>query len=806
MRAKHSSVINYDEFSNVIGHSLTSKSSFLQPVNIRFQNVRRQANRIFDILRRMMANYTSLAKFQVNLDGQSAASEDYIRWINQVTIGKKTLPALFMHPESSQNFRFIKVPRKAKLSVNIALMPEVWDKNIGGVTFIVSILIKGEHVLRREWSVNPSQNKADRCWRKVSIPLSSFNGNEIEVKLETKLSPAAQPVYAWAVWGNPLFIESKSILVVVKNQLSYARKYGFRKVLSNWYRKFNGSVLSNHEYQIWLRREDEYKESGRRSNQQEGPFTYQPLISILTPTYNTDPLWLRKCVESVLKQSYSNWELYLSDDGSSNPNTLSCLQHMSILDPRIHLIRSENNQGISAATNIALKMCSGEYVGLVDHDDEIAQNALFEIVRLLNLHSDADLIYTDEDKINIEGERFEPFFKPEWSPEYLLSTMYIGHLTVYRRSIVESVGGFRSEYDGSQDYDLALRVSKCTNRIFHIPLVLYHWRTTPLSTSNDVSAKPWAFNAARRALVDHVSQLNIKASVVDQADPGYYRVRYSIIGDPLVTIVIPTAGRIVQTPTGSRDLVKLLLRSIVERTTFKNYEIVVVDNGQLSEDAEKLIKLYDVTRITYEYAEPFNFSSKLNFAVSHARGEHIVLLNDDIEIISPDWLTAMLEFSQQSDIGAVGARLLFPNGTLQHIGVVLGIGGGACHVFSGQPNNHPGYFNSSQIIRNYSAVTGACMMTRREIFTQVGGFDDRFPTDFNDVDFCLKIRAKGYRIVSTPFAELFHYEGATFGSRERVVNPAEISLLKERWQSVIDHDPYYNLNLSRSSLDYRINI
>ena len=565
-------------------------------------------------------------------------------------------------------------------------------------------------------------------------------------------------------------------------------------------------MLSDLQYPIWLLREDKHKENARRLIQQDEPFSYQPLISILTPTYNTEPVWLRQCVESVLVQSYSNWELYLSDDGSTNPETLSCLKDISEQDPRIHLILSEKNQGISAATNSALKQCSGEYVGLLDHDDKIAEDALFEIVRLLNTQPDADLIYTDEDKLSVDGERFEPFFKPAWSPEYLRSTMYIGHFAVYRKNIVETVGGFRTKFDGSQDYDLALRVSEKTDHIYHVPLILYHWRTSPTSTASDVSAKPWAFNAARRALADHVSRLEHEASVEDQRDPGYYRVRYSIVGNPLVSIVIPSDGRIPNTPTGPRDLVASLLLSIVERTTYKNYEIILVDNGRLSERAEKLVKQYGVKRVTYKYDEPFNFASKLNFAVSHAQGEHVVLMNDDIEIISPDWMSAMLEYSQQNEIGAVGARLLFPDGSLQHIGVVLGIGGGACHIFSGQPNSHPGYFNSSQIIRNYSAVTGACMMTRREIFKQVGGFDERFSTDFNDVDYCLKIREKGFRIVSTPFAELIHYEGATFGSRERIVNPEEIALLKERWQSVIDNDPFYNPNLSLTALDYRLKL
>jgi GT2 family glycosyltransferase len=307
--------------------------------------------------------------------------------------------------------------------------------------------------------------------------------------------------------------------------------------------------------------------------------------------------------------------------------------------------------------------------------------------------------------------------------------------------------------------------------------------------------------------VDHVARLPLRATVEDQPGDGYWRVRYEIVGRPLVSVIIPTDGRVARMASGSRDLPLACVQSIVERTDYENYEIVLVDNGRVSPELARYIDAQPrIRRVGYDADGPFNFAHKLNFAARQAAGEHLLLLNDDTEAITPEWMRAMLEFSQQPEIGAVGAKLLYPDGRLQHVGVVLGIGGGACHVFSGQARNSPGYFGSAWVIRNYSAVTGACCMTRRDVFDALGGFDERFATDFNDVDYCLRVRARGLRIVGTPFAQLYHFEGATFGSREHVVNPAEVSALSERWAEVIAHDPYYNPNLTRTALDYSLRL
>ena len=336
---------------------------------------------------------------------------------------------------------------------------------------------------------------------------------------------------------------------------------------------------------IRLRYETWFQQHARRSGddgRQLGELRYRPRISVITPVFNTDPRWLRRCVESVRQQIYPDWQHCLADDGSTKPETVDTLRELERIDTRVKVVRLAKNSGISAASNAALGAATGDFVALLDHDDELEPDALLEVVKLLNDHPDADLIYTDEDKLEIDGTHVEPYFKPDWSPEYLRSTMYIGHLGVYRRALIERVGGFRSAFDGSQDYDLALRATECTSRVFHIPRVLYHWRKIPGSAAGEQGAKPWGLDAAKRALVDHVSRLPSPATVEDQPGNGLWRVRYEILGDPLVSVVIPTDGRIVSSADGRRDLLLTCLKSIVNRTTYQRYELLVVDNGRLS--------------------------------------------------------------------------------------------------------------------------------------------------------------------------------------------------------------------------------
>ena len=520
-------------------------------------------------------------------------------------------------------------------------------------------------------------------------------------------------------------------------------------------------------------------------------FTYRPLISILMPVYNPSVEHLRKAIESVKAQVYDNWELCICDDASTSPEVRLELETADSNDSRIKVRFNDRNVGISQTSNYALEMASGEFVGLLDHDDELAVHALHENVALLQHHPEADLIYSDEDKLDAEGQRVDPFFKPDWSPEYMLSCMYTCHFGMYRAALLKSIGGFRRGFEGSQDYDLVLRLSEKSKAIFHIPQMLYHWRMSAGSTAAFASAKDYTTERGWRALQEHLERRGLNGTVEKMQLPNRYRVRPAIKGEPLVSIIIPTKDGV--------PLLKRCLQSIESKTEYKNYEVLIVDNN--SEKPETAQYLATLKHRVIPFPEPFNYSRINNHAAEQAKGDYLLLLNNDTEVISPGWITAMLEFAQLDDVGAVGAKLYYPNNHIQHAGVVLGICGGAGHSHKYYPRSSRGYFDSLACIRNYSAVTAACIMVRRQVYEEVGGFDEQFRVAFNDVDFCLRIRQKGYRIVWTPFAELYHYESASRGLH---MDLDELSLLQERWSSLLRNDPYYNPNLTLDSENYTL--
>lgn len=539
-------------------------------------------------------------------------------------------------------------------------------------------------------------------------------------------------------------------------------------------------------------------------------FKLKPTISIITPVYNTDEQWLRECIESVQNQIYPHWELCLTDDASPKEEVRTILKEYEHADQRIKVHYAKENGGISAASNHSLQMATGAYVALLDHDDSITPDALYEVVQLINKHPDADMVYSDEDKLEVDGTLTDPFFKPDWAPEYFLSCMYTSHLGTYRKTIVDNIGGFRSEYDKSQDYDLALRVIDHTDKIYHIPKVLYHWRKIPGSTAMAATEKDMSDAPAIRAVEDYLLRNNIEAEVIYNPITTYHRVKYPIQGEPLVSILLPTNGKIITTDSGKEiNLLINCLKSIERKTTYKNYEIVIGHNGNLTPETMEFVqqrakKTEKYTVEYYKYEEPFNFANKLNFIAKHAKGEYFLILNDDIEVISPEWMSAMLEYAQQDDIGVVGAKLYYPDGRIQHAGVVMGIGGGASHVFLRYPHDDPGYFSMTKFIRNWSVVTGACSMTKASLFKELGGLDEQFRIDYNDVDYNLRLREKGYRVVFTPFAELTHHESVSIGSRVGQIDRPEERLLRTRWADVIARDPYYNPNLTLKDINFEL--
>jgi GT2 family glycosyltransferase len=481
----------------------------------------------------------------------------------------------------------------------------------------------------------------------------------------------------------------------------------------------------------------------------------RPLVSILTPVYNTDPRWLRACIASVLAQIYPNWELCLCDDGSTAEATRAVLREQT--DPRIRVRFLERNGGISSASNAALAMAQGEYVAILDHDDELTPDALYQMVRHLNAVPDTDIVYSDEDKRDADGGLSDPFFKPCWSPEHLLSAMYTCHLTVARKSLLDRVGGFRIGYEGAQDHDLMLRLIEVTSRIDHLPRVLYHWRRTPESTATAASAKPLADDAGKRALEDYLRRNAIDGEVVSAGVPSLYRAKFATAGDPLVTIVVvaenPAEGALADA-----------VAAVQAHTRYARTEIVTAAGA------------------------PASLTGQINAAIRASAGAHIVVIDAALRPLDDEWLTALLEYSQQPAIGAAGGKIQYADGRLRHIGMVTSLASGPAHIFEGYPGESYGYFSSAIGVRNYAALSGECLMTRRDVFERLGGFNEQWAWHDADIDYCARARSAGLRLVFTPYAR-FRWTGAAGPPRRT---------------ATVRDDPYYNRNLSRASADYRV--
>lgn len=542
--------------------------------------------------------------------------------------------------------------------------------------------------------------------------------------------------------------------------------------------------------------------------QEIATFHYQPKISIAMPVYNVEEKWLRLCIDSILNQVYTNWELCMADDASTDPNVKKILTEYQQLDERIRVVFREQNGHISEATNSALAIATGEFVALLDNDDELAINAFYEVVKVLNENPELDLIYSDEDKIDMDGNRSDPAFKPDWSPDLLLGTNYISHLGVYRRSILEEIGGFRKGYEGSQDYDLVLRFTEKTTkeRITHIPKVLYYWRMLPTSTAVDQGSKGYAFEAGLRAVQDALVRRGINGHATHGAANGLYDVYYDIESEKLVSIIIPTKN-------GYKD-VQRCVSSIIEKTTYQNYEIIMADNGSTDPKMHELYAEFEQQLPGRFFVEsidiPFNFSTINNRAVKKAHGEYLLFLNNDTEVITENWLTLMVSFAQQERIGCVGAKLLYPNNTVQHAGVILGLGGVAGHGHYGYPHGDLGYFGRLAINVNYSAVTAACLLMKKADFDAVGGFEEAFTVAFNDVDLCLKVQALGRDNVWLHEAELYHFESQTRGyddkGKKKKRFEQEKVMMEEKWGPLIENDPFYNPNLTRDIPNFSLRI
>ncbi|ASA24432.1 glycosyltransferase family 2 protein [Paenibacillus donghaensis] len=588
--------------------------------------------------------------------------------------------------------------------------------------------------------------------------------------------------------------------VVVNKSLVVLKSQGIKGL---WYKAKQVSGISNgnvvDDYSLWLEKNTLSKDEQNIISLKAAAFVYKPLISVILPVYNVEEEWLRKCIESVRNQLYTNWELCISDDASTKGHIQRVLNEYMDIDKRIKVVFRKKNGHISETSNSSLEVAEGEYIALLDHDDELTLDALYEVVKLINEYPEADMIYSDEDKIGMDGIRHSPFFKPDWSPDLLLTHMYTCHLGVYRRSLVEHVGSFRKGVEGSQDFDLALRITEQTSHIYHIPKILYHWRTIPESTASGSGAKNYTHFAGLTAVQDAMKRRNINGWVEElDGYSNFYRVHYNVESNPMVSIIIPTKD--------NHKLLSSCLSSLTEITKYSNYEIIVVDNGSEEQDTFDLFdewkdELNDRFKLI-TINSSFNFSALNNAAVKHAVGELILFLNNDIQVIEENWLSDMVGSAMREKVGAVGAYLKYPDNTVQHSGLTLGLGAqraaGDGHHY--RPIDDPGYFGALISVKNVSAVTAACLMVERKIFEEVGGFDENLTVAYNDVDLCLLFRDKGYLNVWLPYVKLIHHESKSRGydntstKVDRLNKEAEY--LKNKWGAILNSDVYYNPNLS----------
>jgi glycosyltransferase involved in cell wall biosynthesis len=575
-------------------------------------------------------------------------------------------------------------------------------------------------------------------------------------------------------------------------------------------------MVRGQEYNKWVAMH--YPKTTDIANQRlvSTEYEYRPKISIVLPVYDTKPSFLDACIMSVKEQSYVNWELCIVDDASSKKATLQVLKkYESGDDPRIKIQRSSKNGHISVASNLAIDMAEGEFIALLDHDDVLWPNALFEMVRMLQIHPDANLIYSDEDKIDQDGFMHrDPYFKPDWSPHLLECINYITHFTIIRKTTLKEAGGFLSNMVGAQDWDLFLRISENTTNIYHVPSVLYSWRIHPGSTSSSMESKGYATVNQRLAIESHLerSKPEYKKEVL-QGHHGYWYARYRVVGRPLVSIIIPSKDK--------KDYLSRCITSILNKTDYSHYEIIIVDTGSKEESTKSyyanLKAKYSNKKIRIKRfpKQPFNYSDACNFGAKAAKGQYLVMLNNDTELLSEMWLTDMLGYAQQPDIAAVGVKLLYPTGKLQHAGVTLGLGSWepvAAHIGQNMPDNSPDFLQAlyTNTVRDVSAVTAACLMVSTDKFWKVNGFNPAYRVTFNDVDLCLQFRKAGFHNIYLPFVELVHDESISVGRVLQDRDMGELNksakLMRLQWKDVIDKDPYYNPNFYILSSNFGLDV
>ena len=598
----------------------------------------------------------------------------------------------------------------------------------------------------------------------------------------------------------------KSIAVNQKRNLltkgiRYLKKNGLKEFTKRFMVKyFNATEIAYNKWRLNTLPSTEELEEQKKTS-----FSINPKFSFVMPAYNTPINFLKEMIDSIINQTYTNWELCIADGGGSQSTIKSVLEEYSSKDKRIRFVTLDENKGISVNTNAALKMVTGDYIVLVDHDDTIPEFALYECVKRINENPDIDVIYSDEDKVDTNGKTyFEPHFKPDFNIDLLCSVNYICHLFLVKKTIVDTVGEFRQEFDGAQDYDFIFRCCEEAKNICHIPTVLYHWRCHMNSTSSNPESKLYAFEAGKRAIQAHYDRMGIPAKAEHAHAFGMYKTEYMWDEQPLVSIVIPNKDHI-------EDLDKCIM-SIINKSIYRNYEFIIVENNSTDEKTfeyyKKIESEYECIKVVY-YSGDFNFSKINNYGVQFANGDYLLLLNNDTEIINEDCIKQLLDYCMREDVGIVGAKLLYADDTIQHAGVVIGFGGIAGHAFIGEHKDSYGYFSRAVVAQDYSAVTAACMMVKRSVFDDVGGLDENLKVAFNDIDFCLRVRKTGKLVVYNPFATLYHFESKSRGAEDTHTKVerfnSEIATFESRWDDILTNgDPYYNVNLSLDRADFAL--
>lgn len=597
-------------------------------------------------------------------------------------------------------------------------------------------------------------------------------------------------------WGRML---KKLSPYTIQKGLRYLKHYGPKEFWVRLHERFEPEEIPYGPwYEAYIPTEETLRKQAKKK------FAYAPLISIVVPAYRTPETFLRQMIDSVRSQTYGNWELCIANGSPEDEKMGEILREYHEKDSRVSFKNLKENLGIAENTNEAFTMAKGEFVGLLDHDDLLAPNALYEIISRLQEET-VDAVYTDEDKVTTDlTEHFQPHLKPDFNLDLLRSNNYICHFFVVRRAIVEKVGGFRREFDGAQDYDFIFRCVETSRAVAHVPEILYHWRTHKASTADNPASKMYAFEAGRRAIEAHLERTQTPGTVSHTKDYGFYRVQYPVKKQEKISILIPNKDE--------KESLKSCLESIWQKSTYKNYEIIIIENNSTTEEIfeyyRELESAHENLRVV-AWEKEFNYSAINNFGARYATGEYLLFLNNDVTVITQDWLEEMLGVCQRKEVGAVGVKLFYPDGTIQHAGCVVGLGGVAGHLFVDMPGDRTGYLHKASLLQDLSAVTAACMMMKKAVFWEAGGFTEKLAVAFNDVDLCLKVREKGWLIVYDPYVQLYHMESKTRGAeddKQKVRRfQTEIEYMRSHWLKILKGgDPYYNKNLSLTKWNYSL--